>query len=213
MPLRGSMPCWRIVSVRVSLRVSIAGGWTDERLESLDFLAKRGEPGGNRTPNPQIKSLLLCQLSYRPTRTSLRVSNVREFCAEAGSEAARIEGPLANQFRLRKHPSIPRNTCAWPRSAPRSGLLSSATVRRLGTTSATRGRLRSETRSDHATRPRRTGCTIGNRAQNRAPFRWEASHLRPDLPQQRDDPRTTRAGGRPSASRRVPASAEEEPCS
>ena len=25
-----------------------------------------GEPGGNRTPNPQIKSLLLCQLSYRP---------------------------------------------------------------------------------------------------------------------------------------------------
>jgi len=26
-----------------------------------------GEPGGNRTPNPQIKSLLLCQLSYRPT--------------------------------------------------------------------------------------------------------------------------------------------------
>src|SRR5688500_14419501 len=27
-----------------------------------------GEPGGNRTPNPQIKSLLLCQLSYRPVR-------------------------------------------------------------------------------------------------------------------------------------------------
>ena len=26
-----------------------------------------GEPGGNRTHNPQIKSLLLCQLSYRPT--------------------------------------------------------------------------------------------------------------------------------------------------
>jgi len=25
-----------------------------------------GEPGGNRTHNPQIKSLLLCQLSYRP---------------------------------------------------------------------------------------------------------------------------------------------------
>src|SRR5438876_11366155 len=25
-----------------------------------------GEPGGNRTPNPQIKSLLLCQLSYPP---------------------------------------------------------------------------------------------------------------------------------------------------
>ena len=28
--------------------------------------AKAGEPGGNRTHNPQIKSLLLCQLSYRP---------------------------------------------------------------------------------------------------------------------------------------------------
>src|SRR5947208_263500 len=28
--------------------------------------ARRGEPGGNRTLNPQIKSLLLCQLSYRP---------------------------------------------------------------------------------------------------------------------------------------------------
>ena len=27
---------------------------------------KSGEPGGNRTHNPQIKSLLLCQLSYRP---------------------------------------------------------------------------------------------------------------------------------------------------
>ena len=28
--------------------------------------AKAGEPGRNRTVNPQIKSLLLCQLSYRP---------------------------------------------------------------------------------------------------------------------------------------------------
>jgi integrase len=32
----------------------------------MDFLDNRGEPGGNRTLNPQIKSLLLCQLSYRP---------------------------------------------------------------------------------------------------------------------------------------------------
>ena len=31
------------------------------------FLGKSGEPGRNRTVNPQIKSLLLCQLSYRPT--------------------------------------------------------------------------------------------------------------------------------------------------
>jgi hypothetical protein len=30
------------------------------------FLRESGEPGGNRTHNPQIKSLLLCQLSYRP---------------------------------------------------------------------------------------------------------------------------------------------------
>jgi hypothetical protein len=30
------------------------------------YLRENGEPGGNRTPNPQIKSLLLCQLSYRP---------------------------------------------------------------------------------------------------------------------------------------------------
>ena len=31
-----------------------------------EIRAEAGEPGGNRTPNPQIKSLLLCQLSYRP---------------------------------------------------------------------------------------------------------------------------------------------------
>jgi hypothetical protein len=30
-----------------------------------------GEPGGNRTLNPQIKSLLLCQLSYRPQRRAI----------------------------------------------------------------------------------------------------------------------------------------------
>ena len=30
------------------------------------FIRNSGEPGGNRTHNPQIKSLLLCQLSYRP---------------------------------------------------------------------------------------------------------------------------------------------------
>ena len=32
----------------------------------VEFPNDSGEPGGNRTPNPQIKSLLLCQLSYRP---------------------------------------------------------------------------------------------------------------------------------------------------
>src|SRR6266496_2373121 len=30
------------------------------------LLRKCGEPGVNRTHNPQINSLLLCQLSYRP---------------------------------------------------------------------------------------------------------------------------------------------------
>jgi hypothetical protein len=35
---------------------------------------KRGEPGGNRTHNPQIKSLLLCQLSYRPPGRGCRRS-------------------------------------------------------------------------------------------------------------------------------------------
>ncbi len=33
--------------------------------------AEAGEPGRNRTVNPQIKSLLLCQLSYRPTSVFL----------------------------------------------------------------------------------------------------------------------------------------------
>jgi len=34
--------------------------------KSAKWFGISGEPGGNRTPNPQIKSLLLCQLSYRP---------------------------------------------------------------------------------------------------------------------------------------------------
>jgi hypothetical protein len=33
---------------------------------AANFLGKAGEPGRNRTFNPQIKSLLLCQLSYWP---------------------------------------------------------------------------------------------------------------------------------------------------
>ena len=39
-------------------------------LEALTLFRFSGEPGGNRTPNPQIKSLLLCQLSYRPDRAA-----------------------------------------------------------------------------------------------------------------------------------------------
>ncbi len=41
------------------------------RRTRVDLLRIHGEPGGNRTPNPQIKSLLLCQLSYRPTKNGL----------------------------------------------------------------------------------------------------------------------------------------------
>ena len=35
-------------------------------VEAVSDWKESGEPGGNRTHNPQIKSLLLCQLSYRP---------------------------------------------------------------------------------------------------------------------------------------------------
>ena len=36
--------------------------------KSIEAKEISGEPGGSRTLNQQIKSLLLCQLSYRPTR-------------------------------------------------------------------------------------------------------------------------------------------------
>jgi hypothetical protein len=36
-----------------------------------------GEPGRNRTFNPQIKSLLLCQLSYWPTGHGSRQNDER----------------------------------------------------------------------------------------------------------------------------------------
>jgi hypothetical protein len=49
---------------------TVAQAWPEaitvnERTGSKSFVLS-GEPGGNRTHNPQIKSLLLCQLSYRP---------------------------------------------------------------------------------------------------------------------------------------------------
>jgi hypothetical protein len=40
---------------------------TQRRLDRK-WLERFGEPGRNRTFNPQIKSLLLCQLSYWPSR-------------------------------------------------------------------------------------------------------------------------------------------------
>src|SRR3954451_8819277 len=61
-------------------------GATRTLLESPIAAHKAGEPGGNRTHNPQIKSLLLCQLSYRPgsTRTFHRL--------QAGSGRTLTEG-------------------------------------------------------------------------------------------------------------------------
>jgi hypothetical protein len=50
----------------VSVGVSIVGERIAVASIFQTFNGKRGEPGGNRTHNPQIKSLLLCQLSYRP---------------------------------------------------------------------------------------------------------------------------------------------------
>jgi integrase len=51
-----------------------------------------GEPGRNRTFNQQIKSLLLCQLSYGPTRgtwnSERRTSNSRSVARPAGFEPA-----------------------------------------------------------------------------------------------------------------------------
>jgi len=48
-------------------RVSSVRKPHERQPESLNLLGKSGEPGWNRTINPQIKSLLLCQLSYWPT--------------------------------------------------------------------------------------------------------------------------------------------------
>ena len=58
-----------------------------------------GEPGGNRTPNPQIKSLLLCQLSYRPAKSLIVSQEYRgEVCCQrlhAVTEATRLYDPRA----------------------------------------------------------------------------------------------------------------------
>jgi hypothetical protein len=49
----------------VTARVASDGGVRVKQKRQILF---DGEPGRNRTFNPQIKSLLLCQLSYWPTR-------------------------------------------------------------------------------------------------------------------------------------------------
>ena len=52
----------------MSLRVSSGQKTPSPRKMIAAFLEKSGEPGWNRTTNQQIKSLLLCQLSYGPTK-------------------------------------------------------------------------------------------------------------------------------------------------
>jgi hypothetical protein len=52
--------------ISVSDSVSTPQATANPLLEVPNSLEDCGEPGGNRTLNPQIKSLLLCQLSYRP---------------------------------------------------------------------------------------------------------------------------------------------------
>ena len=64
--------------------------------------AEAGEPGRNRTFNLQIKSLLLCQLSYGPTRGLARGS--------AGSDCVvglrRIQPKNCIRFRRPSTPSL-----------------------------------------------------------------------------------------------------------
>ena len=59
--------------------------------------ASGGEPGGNRTPNPQIKSLLLCQLSYRPAERFIvsHGSDLKTFQPAALRRFGVIEGSCA----------------------------------------------------------------------------------------------------------------------
>ena len=74
------------------------------------------ESGGNRTHNPQIKSLLLCQLSYRPTRSGVEGENAKNLvdrttdfnipplAAARGRENVRFQGrtgPLLRRRSLR----------------------------------------------------------------------------------------------------------------
>jgi hypothetical protein len=57
--------------VRVSIRVS-GDDIANERMAYPSILLSEfGEPARSRTENLQIKSLLLCQLSYGPTREGI----------------------------------------------------------------------------------------------------------------------------------------------
>ena len=62
---RGPMNAFWAVPDPVSVSVSVSTGQTASLHSDSDgdFVRKSGEPPRNRTENPQIKSLLLCQLS------------------------------------------------------------------------------------------------------------------------------------------------------
>ena len=60
-----------------TLRGGAAPG--SDRADFLGILGKDGEPGRNRTFNQQIKSLLLCQLSYGPTTAVLERRGTSNF--------------------------------------------------------------------------------------------------------------------------------------
>ncbi len=49
-----------------------------------EYYGNDGEPGRNRTFNQQIKSLLLCQLSYGPTKNG-GVVQLEPWCARQDS--------------------------------------------------------------------------------------------------------------------------------
>ena len=59
--------------------------------------AKRGsgEPGRNRTFKQQIKSLLLCQLSYGPTKKGKNLARGEDWCARQDSNLRPL-APEAN---------------------------------------------------------------------------------------------------------------------
>src|SRR5437868_6294647 len=80
------------------------------------------EPGGNRTLNPQIKSLLLCQLSYRPAgrlggeneRTVYHDGNVSSLLraepARATPDAGRGSAGPRPRLRVGRQPREPAAT-------------------------------------------------------------------------------------------------------
>jgi integrase len=79
-----------------SRRIPDASGEPQQLAVGNDkFFGINGEPGGNRTPNPQIKSLLLCQLSYRPAALAHGAS-VRAPCPATSTHSSCRQRPGAS---------------------------------------------------------------------------------------------------------------------